>query len=676
MSQEFNEMDLRPARSPTPYQPGGYMTPPEGPGLVSLTTGGSDRMPREIDDDVEEIPRQMDIDSAAWDAVQFASPISDRFIRPSMRMFIQPSQSPNSPEALMRRFDSQTCGILSVKDGPTENPWRTLVYPLARSSSALWFSIASLTAFHTSKEIPQLKSTGIQHYRASLLDLAPRVAAENVDYKHTHTMLATTLVLAFSDSWDQHTSSGLLHLRAARKLVMDAIEQHQRKPLQGDALATARFLTHTWLYMDVIARLTSVKEDDGFDDFESVIAPWRGPLDGPMDIDPLTGCATTLFPLIGRVANLVQKVRTSEGENDYDIIQRASELKRDLEYWQPSGEAGDFEKPEDETTKVEHSLQTAEAYRWATLLYLHQAVPELPSDTSSVLAKRVLNKLASVPPSSRATIVHIYPLLAAGCEAASEKDRAWVLNRWDLMQQRLKIGNIDSCIEVIKEVWARRDEYEMIKQMAQARRAQSRAGMSYIPQPPLPGMNRGFSADDAQFFDDLGDSESGLKRRATIGMPLGNATFSQSMAMPISHQANGRRPSEVGVEAMDEQMTVRGRLHWQGVMCERGWEGNSFFLSSITTVVVVVISALTDPYSSAWVIHIVALDFGAHYLRFLLTYRRCCGLAVDAGCAPPRGCACRRGRGRGIGEWLRRSGRDHCDCLSFCFACWCLLPPF
>jgi len=37
-------------------------------------------------------------------------------------LLIQPEMSRETPEMLMVRFDKETCGILSVKDGPYENP--------------------------------------------------------------------------------------------------------------------------------------------------------------------------------------------------------------------------------------------------------------------------------------------------------------------------------------------------------------------------------------------------------------------------------------------------------------------------------------------------------------------------------------------------------------------------
>jgi hypothetical protein len=91
------------------------------------------------------------------------------------KIYQQPEVQAGNPEMLMLRFDRQTCGILSVKDGSTENPWRTLVWPLARDSPALYHAIASMTSFHTSKERPTLRVDGMEHTRRSIRSLATRI---------------------------------------------------------------------------------------------------------------------------------------------------------------------------------------------------------------------------------------------------------------------------------------------------------------------------------------------------------------------------------------------------------------------------------------------------------------------------------------------------------------------
>ena len=355
----------------------------------------------------------------------------------------EPSFAPSSEEMLILRFNKQTCGILSIKDGSFENPWRTSIWPLAKQSPALWHAVFAMAAFHSSKENPTLRLAGVDHMRKSISCMV-----QGMEQMRTDAALATTLSLAFAESWDRHTSTGIEHLNGAKALIRQALGA--KRDVTVEDRSRLRFLYNTWVYMDVIARLTSLDEGNNIHIDPSF---FMTPHDAVHEVDPLMGCASTLFPLIGKAASLIQRVRRSES-NSIALISEAIEVQTLIKQWEPPGI---FDPPEDPTSDIQHSLQTADAYRWATLLYLHQAFPEIPSEPATELARNALVSLATVPISSRTTIIHIYPLLAASCEADKPEDRNWVLARWAAMQARLKIGNIDRCVDVVRQVWQRRD---------------------------------------------------------------------------------------------------------------------------------------------------------------------------------------------------------------------------
>ncbi|KAL4960070.1 fungal specific transcription factor domain-containing protein [Aspergillus stella-maris] len=436
----------------------------------------------------------------------------------------EPAFSLAHPEMLVLHFDTSTCGILSVKDGVHENPWRTLVWPLAKNTPALYHAVFALAAFHASKDNPSMRVHGVEHMRQSITCMVQDIQSMRAD-----AALATSLALAFADTWDQHTRSCIQHLRGAKALVSQVVGLGLQGGITGNDLRRVRFLYNTWLYMDVIARLTS-REEHGDQDVEIPTLPF--PQNTVHEIDPLMGCAATLFPLINQVARVIQRVRKTES-NSISLISQAIELKQAIEHWEPPEW---FEPPEDPTSEVQHSIQTAHAYRWATLLYLHQAVPEMPSEPTADLAKRVLILLATVPPSSRTTIIQMYPLLVAGCEAEQGEDRDWVLNRWSAIQSRLMLGSIDRCIEVVREVWTRRDKSAARKQQQQEQRKQSSAVPQNIVGYP--------SAKDRVFYTGRGPMAS--SRRSSAVSPL---------------------------ESMEFERTVRGKAHWVHVMQEWGWEG-------------------------------------------------------------------------------------------------------
>lgn len=502
-------------------------------------------------EDIEEIIRQSDPGAGPWN-LTFPGQQTGSFDLSQL-----PGQlglAPESQEMLAMRFDKFTCGILSIKDGVTENPWRTLVWPLAKSTPALYHALFALSAFHSAKENPALRVQGVKHMRQSITCLRQQIQNMRAD-----TALATSLALAFADTWDQNTRTCIQHLRGAKALMLQVLNAGLQGGLNADELDRVRFLYNTWTYMDVIARLTSLDESGSQDLNPSI---FQLPGDAIHEIDPLMGCAATLFPLIGRVARLVQRVRKTP-TNSLLIVSQAMELKSLLEQWEPPRW---FEPPEDPISEVQHSIQVAHAYRWATLLYLHQAVPEMPSDPPEEQAKRVLILLATVPYTSRTTIIQMFPLLAAGAEVDGEDDRRWVLDRWNTVQSRLMLGGVDRCLDVLREVWARRDAHVAEKEQQQQELSSPRRPGSFSTESKgKANANLGSSNGNAKAFHGRVNSNDHHDRAM---QPRTGSTSSKS--------GPARRGSALSpLEHIEFERTVRSRLHWVNVMGEWGWEGES-----------------------------------------------------------------------------------------------------
>ncbi|KAK6438725.1 hypothetical protein LTR95_005068 [Oleoguttula sp. CCFEE 5521] len=501
-------------------------------------------------------------------------------------LYDQPYLPEDSMEMLSIRFDKLTCGILSVMDGPNENPWRTLMWPLAQDSPALLHALLAMTAFHSASDVPSLRVVGHEHKDKSFVYIQEGIRDRSMTDQKA---IATALALGFTESWDQHTATGNSHIKGAQVLVKRTLAEHQTNPLTGVELARLKFLVNAWVYMDVIARLTSV-DSDYSNDFDNTFlfsseppdlvmgAPFAPPGFGidfgigiDARIDPLMGCSNTLFPLIGRVANLVKRICRSTTTSP-SIIAIANELKSALEMWQPPSF---IEPPEDSTSPVQHSIQTAEAYRWATLLHLHRAVPELPSPTAEELSQKSLSYLATVPLTSRTTVVHLYPLFIAGCEAAEPEDREFVRGRWAAISARKRTGAADKAAIVTEEVWRRKDAYRVQSPSSRNRLVET-AQLSPVRRhgEPLKRTRGGFEEADpgrkgmvytwVEGFDDEGGGSppGGLGRVAKNGFPP--------------------RPRYVqNIGGMEPAYTVRGHLHWVGVCWDWGWE------SKFTVLVVV-----------------------------------------------------------------------------------------
>lgn len=195
-------------------------------------------------------------------------------------------------------------------------------------------------------------------------------------------------------------------------------------------------------------------------------------------IDPLLGVAQSLFPLMGEAADLIGKVRKYKCmmqknnpnqkviKTPLRLISSCVELKTKIEKWEIPNlpnlsnsvyNSNSIKLSTDPTFDINATVATAEAYRYSTLLYLHQVIPEVPSPSSHSLAENVMMLLASVPSNSRTLVTHIFPLFVASCEAQHGEEREWVKERWNELVDKMWIGTIDRAWEVVKEVWRRKD---------------------------------------------------------------------------------------------------------------------------------------------------------------------------------------------------------------------------
>jgi hypothetical protein len=230
----------------------------------------------------------------------------------------------------------------------------------------------------------------------------------------------------------------------------------------------------------------------------------------PQKRNPLMG-VTTLFPLIRQVADLCSKVRATP-MNSAAIISEATVLQNKLQAWSPTNDIfSDTHDDPNNIPRIVRALITADSHRYATLLYLYQAVPELHSPSSKEIAKKILKFLADVPAHLDAFFVQPYPLLVAGCEADDEEDREWVGERWQVIAGRVWVDDVHRCWEITQEVWKRRD----------AAKACGKAKL---------------------------------------------AAHGDQHQLPNTQQAGN------SMEKMDPELTVRGRLHWAGVVKDWGWE--------------------------------------------------------------------------------------------------------
>lgn len=463
-----------------------------------------------------------------------------------------PQVSEDEREKIAMLFLKTTCHNLSIEEESDKNPWKTVIWPMAQQYPALYHALAALTCFHTSKAQPQLRVDGQRHLHTSAHLLSVGVEKSEIPLDAA---LAATLALGFAETWDSESAAtGMTHITGAGILLQQMLENRTSGVYTQQEEARLEFLYNTWTYMDVIARFTCLNLCPPVP--ESLVAATVGRLDFSISkLDPLMGYATSFFPIMRRVADLICKVRIKNAHrNSPVIISQAMELKRNIEDWTPPI---DLETVEEHSQLMTDAIQTAESYRWSILSLLYQAVPELPNLTSyGELAQKILIYLATIPLSSPTIIVHILPLIVAGNDAVEEEDRDFVRDRWKAMSKRLVTGIVERALEITEEVWRRRDDYWNA---------------------------RGFS----RASEDAGQGE-GISPTNNANYGTGSVTGSPSLGSYPATANLVRLPNrkvntfpisaafKKGVDTITRSgsidYTVRGSLHWMGVMRDWQWQ--------------------------------------------------------------------------------------------------------
>ncbi|KAF5563241.1 c6 zinc finger domain-containing protein [Fusarium napiforme] len=367
-----------------------------------------------------------------------------------------PQLHSDSPENISVLFDRRICEVLCIKDSSTGNPWRKIVWPMAKEHTALYHAIAAMTCFQGFNNLPQHRAIGLRHLNYAVEQLT---VMESSDCKPEAT-ISTALAVSLAQAWcHPRSSTTTSYIRKGAELLRKALIEHQSSQRPRSELVGLGFLSNTWIYMDTITRVTchdgNIMDLPLMSDCSLFSSTSLG-----STVDPLMGCAGPLFPLLGGVADLVNRVqRKQENLNSPAIVSAAVRLKTSIERWEPCTELDEEPQETQLCSSAIDLIQTANAYKWATLLLLHQAVPELPTQVSlQDMARKVLTLIATVPEDAHAAIFPVMPLMIAGCEATEIEDRNWVSDRWGVLSSRLTSGLVNRCLEITAEAWKRHDK--------------------------------------------------------------------------------------------------------------------------------------------------------------------------------------------------------------------------
>ncbi|RLV93661.1 hypothetical protein JA1_002387 [Spathaspora sp. JA1] len=393
-------------------------------------------------------------------------------------------------------------------------------YPCLYNSMAS-MTLFHLSGSLNPEAMADMRSRGYSYMKKCVFELLKGLSSAEEVKLPADIALATCLNLAFIDSWYTPTTSGIAHLKGAKSMIERVLKILNEKSESTDKLVlvdnnfdreleqgkihipkSIQFLFNVWIYLQVLAQMTSnSNQDDKGVDLVAAITSMSQPVHKnanpettsesgeqqetspstdpfsisplidftnytPELIDPLLGCGQSLFSIMGKVANLSIKIRKSKTNakhtNSIMTISTASNLKQQLINWKPPISSTDHDHPftpTDSTTwDIPQCIATAESYKYATLIYLHQSVPEIPCLSSHKLAQKIFFLLASIPEDSNLHVVLIFPILVASCEANPGEERDWCVDRWRILFEKMGIGNVERAFDIVKEVWKRKDE--------------------------------------------------------------------------------------------------------------------------------------------------------------------------------------------------------------------------
>jgi hypothetical protein len=190
-------------------------------------------------------------------------------------------------------------------------------------------------------------------------------------------------------------------------------------------------------------------------------------------VDTLLGMATTLWPIIHRLSNLVGVKDELDAAMAQGLVSKAAVLRTELdanaaairaalEQWQPviPGEAS--LSPAEEA-RLQSILHNALAYRHSAFVYLyrtiygHERAHPLVQHHAHLSLTHCIGTVTGEGPMSAL----LWPLFVAACEARTTGDRELASQTFVRIDRVQGMANIERAWRIVQEVWKRADEAEM-----------------------------------------------------------------------------------------------------------------------------------------------------------------------------------------------------------------------
>ncbi|KAJ2975571.1 hypothetical protein NUW58_g8312 [Xylaria curta] len=392
--------------------------------------------------------------------------------------FSEFSNRPNR-RALVDHF----CNVLShliVFREESGNPFQQLVLPLSHNSSPVMNAIYALASAHLEYRGVENPEKSLYFHNQAIQGLSRVI--ENQVKVNKNELLAAIMLLVYYEVLVQRGRTNIIngHLKGAFAIMC----------LNQDILTpVGLFLERAFGFYDVITALSlgtpplsTAPSAGGLLPVPPLDAPPASPL---TNVDTLLGMATTLWPIMHRLSNLLFTKKELEEAQRMRQVSKMAVLRTEFEttsqaieaalaQWKPClppniaiqddvlvlKGAGGEEIPE--MARLQSILHNALAYRHSAFVYLYRTIygyspkHELVQQHSHAALHHCVETTAARGPMSAL----LWPLFAAACEAIAPEDRELAKKAFSEIEQRQGMTNIQEAWGIIQEVWRRLDSLD------------------------------------------------------------------------------------------------------------------------------------------------------------------------------------------------------------------------
>ncbi|KAJ5292991.1 uncharacterized protein N7443_008944 [Penicillium atrosanguineum] len=329
-------------------------------------------------------------------------------------------------DKLLLHFLSNVASRLTWIDGP-DNPWRSLVLPLAQRSACLRLSILGLAAAHLSATSAEFERSSThlqvnQRLRNEILGTLSRkmqiecsansisVGGGFLDFSLVE-MLASMLVLCYGELHIPGSMDWKLHLRACHAII----ERHHlrsMRELSGDVIA--KWLINEVIDLEIFGNISAFTLELD----PSVMMTWPAVFDGDfwdftLLINETTVAERSHYALL----------KSSNGPVQVDM--RYWHAKLEIACTRASMLISSF--PEDEPLKRTRFRAIIEAHYHACLIYSYQALASQAEAAEAIQSSlnHLWNIVVAVTTEPGPTFAHdiFFPLFIVGTESQHDKQR-------------------------------------------------------------------------------------------------------------------------------------------------------------------------------------------------------------------------------------------------------------